>query len=103
MEFLKNAFRLPNVVTKPPIKRISSEATGTLYFEDGTTLKGFDKVIFATGYRLSYPFLPFEAVTSQNRLKGFYQHVFNIEDPSLVVIGQVGEQLGFKQRLKLTS
>ncbi|CAH0058683.1 unnamed protein product [Clonostachys solani] len=96
VEFLKNAFRLPNVVTKPPIKRISSEATGTLHFEDGTTLQGFDKVIFATGYKLSYPFLPFEAVTSQNRLKGFYQHVFNMEDPSLVVIGQVRAAISFR-------
>lgn len=64
VEFLKNIFRLPNVVTKPPIKRISSEAAGTLNFEDGSILQGFDKAIFATGYRLSYPFLPFEAGTS---------------------------------------
>ncbi|KAK7214914.1 hypothetical protein V2G26_002917 [Clonostachys chloroleuca] len=39
VEFLKNIFRLPNVVTKPPIKRISSEAAGTLNFENGSILQ----------------------------------------------------------------
>lgn len=58
-------------------------------FQDGTSINGVDKIIFATGYKLSYLFLPFEAVTPQNRLAGFYQHIFRIGDPSLAVIGQV--------------
>jgi hypothetical protein len=28
-------------------------------------------------------------VTPQNRLDGFYQHIFRIGDPSLAIIGQV--------------
>lgn len=62
-------------------------------FKDGSVVSDFDKIIFATGYRLSYPFLPFQAVTPQNRLSGFYQHIFRIEDPSLAVIGQVSDCL----------
>lgn len=62
-----------------------------LDFSDGSTLSGIDKLLFATGYRLAYPFLPFSegGVTPHNRLAGFYQHVFCMDDPSLAVIGQV--------------
>lgn len=88
-DFLSDAFNLPNVARKPVIKRISPDKGGSVEFADGTTVNGFDKIIFATGYKLSYPFLPFEAVTPQNRLAGFYQHIFRIGDPSLAVIGQV--------------
>ncbi|KAL2836588.1 hypothetical protein BJY01DRAFT_251919 [Aspergillus pseudoustus] len=88
--FLEDAWRLPNVVSKPTVKRISSEAGGTVVeFSDGTRIQGFDKIIFATGYKLSYPFLPFAAATPENRLAGFYQHIFHRGDPSLAVIGQV--------------
>ncbi|KAJ5383567.1 Glycoside hydrolase family 71 [Penicillium concentricum] len=86
--FLEDAWLLPNVVDKSTISRISSAAGGTVEFQDGTSIT-FDKIIFATGYKLSYPFLPFEAVTPQNRLDGFYQHIFRIGDPSLAIIGQV--------------
>lgn len=87
--FLEDAWCLPNVVNKTTISRISPADGGTVEFQDGTSINGVDKIIFATGYKLSYPFLPFEAVTPQNRLAGFYQHIFRIGDPSLAVIGQV--------------
>jgi hypothetical protein len=86
---LNAAFNLPNVVIKPQIRSISSQNGGTIEFEDGSTVENFDKVIFGTGYRLSYPFLTPDPVTDRNRLRGFYQHVFKIGDPSLVVVGQV--------------
>jgi hypothetical protein len=60
------------------------------------TVENFDKLIFATGYRLSYPFLSPEAVTPQNCLAGFYEHIWNIEDPSLAVVGQVKAALSFR-------
>lgn len=37
---------------------------------DGSCIRGFGKIIFATGYKLSYPVLPFEAVTARNQLLG---------------------------------
>jgi Flavin-binding monooxygenase-like len=88
-ELLHSAFGLDGVVTKPPILRITEDNGGTIEFEDGSKVENFDKIIFGTGYRLSYPFLDPEPVTPQNRLAGFYQHIFKIGDPSLAVVGQV--------------
>jgi len=88
-ELLTPAFELDNVIVKPQIRSISVEGGGTVEFDDGSKVVGFDKIIFATGYRLSYPFLNPEPVTPQNRLAGFYQHIFKIGDPSLTVVGQV--------------
>ncbi len=95
-EALDSVFGLDGVVVKPPIRRISADNGGTIEFEDGSTVENFDKLIFATGYRLSYPFLNPDPVTPQNRLAGFYQHIWNIEDPSLAVIGQVKAGLSFR-------
>ncbi|KAJ5506349.1 hypothetical protein LT330_004448 [Penicillium expansum] len=94
--FLEDAWCLPNVISKATISRISGASGGTVEFQDGTSITGVDKIIFATGYKLSYPFLPFEAVTPQNRLAGFYQHIFRIGDPSLAVIGQVRAAISFR-------
>ncbi|KAJ0420830.1 FAD/NAD(P)-binding domain-containing protein [Aspergillus carlsbadensis] len=103
--FFEHAWALPNVVQKPVIVRLSVEDDGTVYFADGTCVHGFDRIIFATGYKLSYPYLPFDAVTPQNRLSGFYQHIFRIGDPSLTVIGQVSciPPAGILPGLMLTS
>lgn len=88
-QLLDAAFGLDGIVTKPPIRRITADNGGTIEFEDGSTVEIFDKIIFGTGYRLSYPFLNPDPVTSRNRLAGFYQHIFKIGDPSLTVVGQV--------------
>jgi hypothetical protein len=72
------------------------ENNGTVHFADGTTLSNVDKNLFGTGYRLSYPFIKPNPVTSSNRLAGFYQHIFQISDPSLAVIGQVRAALSFR-------
>lgn len=93
---LDEGFNLPHVVSKPPIRRISAQNGGIIEFEDGSTLENFDKIIFGTGYRLSYPFLKPNPVTPQNRLAGFYQHIFKIGDPSLSVVGQVKAALSFR-------
>lgn len=95
-ELLDEGWSLPGVVTKPPIRRITAGNGGTIEFEDGSTVENFDKIIFGTGYRLSYPFLNPNPVTPQNRLAGFYQHIFKIGDPSLTVVGQVKAALSFR-------
>jgi len=91
LEFLRNAWNLPGTLQKPEITSFFTDYKDRVFakFADDTVSE-FDRVIFATGYRLSYPFLPFQAVTPENRLAGFYQHIFRISDPSLTVIGQVG-------------
>ncbi|EFW99707.1 FAD dependent oxidoreductase [Grosmannia clavigera kw1407] len=94
---LASCWRLPNVRQKPGIRRIRQTAASqvTLDFTDGSSVAAVDKVIFATGYRRSYPFLPsgdgIDGIPAPetNRLAGFYQHVFCTAEPSLAVVGQV--------------
>ncbi|KAL4807727.1 hypothetical protein BDV18DRAFT_158932 [Aspergillus unguis] len=85
-EALQNVFTLPNVEQKPTLSRVDS----------GTAVENIDKLVFATGYRLVYPFLIPDPVTPSNRVAGFYQHVFRIGDPSLALVGQVRGALSFR-------
>lgn len=95
---LDNVWQLPGVAKKPTISRFTLENGGTVEFSDGSWLSGadVDVVYFATGYRLSYPFLEPNPVTSKNRLAGFYQHTFNVADHSLAVVGQIRAALSFR-------
>ena len=95
---LEPAWNLPNVSLKPQISNIQIDpGTGVkVTFTDGTEVGGVDKVHFATGYRLSYPFLKPNLVTANGRLSGFFQHVFNIADPSLTVVGQARAAVSFR-------
>ncbi|KAK2025932.1 dimethylaniline monooxygenase [Colletotrichum zoysiae] len=97
-EILKDAWELPNVVRKPQIARVSvgPDNLVRVSFADGTEADGVEKVHFGTGYRLSYPFLRPDPVTPSGRLAGFYQHVFNVADPSLAVVGQVKAAISFR-------
>jgi hypothetical protein len=96
-EALQSAWDLPNVQLKPTISRIDTSPRGiTVNFSDGTALEDIDKIIFATGYKLSYPFLTPDPVTPNNRASGFYQHIFKIGDPSLALVGQVRAGISFR-------
>ncbi|KAL2838266.1 hypothetical protein BJY01DRAFT_258084 [Aspergillus pseudoustus] len=97
-EVLKHVFSLPGVEIKPTISKVeaSDDSGVNLTFSDGSTARGVDKVIFATGYKLSYPFLVPDVVTPSNRVSGFYQHIFKIGDPSLALVGQVRGALSFR-------
>ncbi|RDW78674.1 uncharacterized protein DSM5745_05526 [Aspergillus mulundensis] len=96
-EALANVFTLPGVELKPTITRVEAGKAGVnVIFADGTTLQAVDKLLFATGYRLAYPFLVPDPVTPSNRVAGFYQHVFKIGDPSLAMVGQVRAALSFR-------
>lgn len=96
-EALKNVFSLPGVVVKPTIEQIDTTSTTVaVIFSDGSTVQGIDKIVFATGYRLSYPFLSPDPVTPSNRVAGFYQHIFKVGDPSLALVGQVRGALSFR-------
>lgn len=96
-EALQAAWDLPNVAIKPTIAHIETTQTGiNVHFADGSTVDDVDKVIFATGYKLSYPFLTPDPVTPKNRVAGFYQHIFKIGDPSLAMVGQVRAAISFR-------
>ncbi|KAJ5445778.1 Flavin monooxygenase FMO [Penicillium cf. griseofulvum] len=80
-EALQAAWDLPNVKLRPTIKEIQATEKGiNVLFSDNSLLDGVDKIIFATGYKLSYPFL----------------HIFKIGDPSLALVGQVRAALSFR-------
>lgn len=86
---------MPNVKVQPQITRLSTEKNGTVHFNDGTTVSDVDKILFATGFHLSYPFIQPNPVVN-DRLTGFYQHIFQISDPSLAVVGQVKAALSLR-------
>ncbi|KAL2820562.1 hypothetical protein BDW59DRAFT_174477 [Aspergillus cavernicola] len=104
-EVLKNVFSLPGVEVKPTIAQVETtnglrtageKGVVKVTFSDGSTVEDVDKIIFATGYKLSYPFLVPDPVTPSNRASGFYQHIFKIGDPSLALVGQVRGALSFR-------
>ncbi|KAL4957475.1 hypothetical protein BDW69DRAFT_200780 [Aspergillus filifer] len=98
-EALTNVFTLPGVSLKPTITKVTPTPGGTgvsVTFSDGMTASHIDKILFATGYRLVYPFLSPDPVTPSNRVAGFYQHIFKIGDPSLALVGQVRGALSFR-------
>jgi cation diffusion facilitator CzcD-associated flavoprotein CzcO len=69
---LQAAWDLPNVKLRPTIKEIQATEKGiNVLFSDNSLLDSVDKIIFATGYKLSYPFLVPNPVTPNNRLGGF--------------------------------
>jgi hypothetical protein len=66
--------------------------TGRIFFSDGSHVDDVENVIFGTGYTFSLPYLPSlqeKIKRSDRRLPGVYQHVWNIDDPSLTFVGQV--------------
>ncbi|KAK2014531.1 FAD/NAD(P)-binding domain-containing protein [Colletotrichum eremochloae] len=91
------AYRSPeNYVNKITRVSVGPDNLVRVSFADGTEVDGIEKVHFGTGYRLSYPFLRPDPVTPSGRLAGFYQHVFNVADPSLAVVGQVKAAISFR-------
>lgn len=96
-EVFQPAWELPNVNIRPTIKEIQATDEGVnVTFSDNSLVEGVDKIIFATGYKLSYPFIVPNPVTPNNRLAGFYQHIFKIGDPSLTLIGQIRAGISFR-------
>lgn len=92
--FTDAVFSHPRIHRHPGIRRVSPDDR-TLHYVDGTVQRDVDKIVLGTGYRFSLPFLP-EVDVSNNRLHGVYQHVFNINDPSLAYVGAVSSGLTFK-------
>jgi hypothetical protein len=94
--FGDEAFKHPNIATKPSIANITtSNNERTVHFVDGTSVSGVDAIIFGTGYTWSLPFLPHVEVRN-NRVPGLYQHVVYQKDPTLLFVGAVGAGLTFK-------
>lgn len=80
-------FTHPDIIVKPQITNFCPKS-GLITFSDGSTADEVDTVVFATGYDFSFPFLPKQKVENR-RVPGLYQHVFNIDDPTLAFVGMV--------------
>ncbi|KAI0007317.1 thiol-specific monooxygenase [Xylariaceae sp. FL0662B] len=87
-------FTHPDILVWPPIARMDP-GSRCIQFSDGTSVHDVDCVFFATGYDFSFPFLP-NVKVEKGGIRGLYQHVFNIEDPTLVFIGMVTGGLAFR-------
>ncbi|KAL4980743.1 hypothetical protein BDW66DRAFT_37231 [Aspergillus desertorum] len=89
--YITEIWNLPNVEMKPTISHIEGQDRSKLKltFSDGSELDDVDKLIFATGYRFSFPFLYPKPFFKADRVPGTYQHVFKIGDPSLAFLGLV--------------
>ncbi|KAL4907976.1 hypothetical protein BDW74DRAFT_114301 [Aspergillus multicolor] len=96
--YITEIWNLPNVVVKPTISQIEGQDDSKLKltFSDGSKLEDIDKVIFATGYRFSFPFLSPEPLVNAHRVPRTYQHVFRVDDPSLTFLGLVRAPLLFR-------
>lgn len=92
--FGDEAFKHPDVARHMEITRIDS-ATRTVYFDDNTSVADVDAIIFGTGFTYSYPFLP-SVNSSGGGVKGLYQHIFQISDPTLAYVGAIQAGLTFK-------
>lgn len=92
--FTDTVFTHPAIHRHTGIRRIDA-ASRSVYYYDGTVDTNVDKILLGTGYRFSLPFLKQKDV-SNNRIHGLYQHVVNIEDPTLAFIGAVNAGLTFK-------
>jgi hypothetical protein len=87
----------PNTIFKPPISHYIP-STRKLVFEDGTEEEGFDKIVYTTGYRYSYPFLRryLPNLSTGNHIVGTYEHTWYREDPTLTFVGSVIDAISFR-------
>ncbi|KAK2748481.1 hypothetical protein FQN57_000614 [Myotisia sp. PD_48] len=86
----------------PPIVEFLSPTTHNraVRFSNGEVEKDIDAIIYCTGYLYSYPFLPSldpPVITDGARTLRVYQHLFYIEQPTLVFPGLNQKVIPFPQ------
>lgn len=86
------------------IKKFLNNDNKEIEFEDGQIIGGFDKILFATGYHLHYPFLEIDENKGKDYIKvlsgkkdtsnyahtkadNAFLYTFSIKDPTLCYIG----------------
>jgi hypothetical protein len=69
-----------------------------VHFEDGQTVKNPDEIIYATGFRYSYPFLrkQFPNFTTGYIIPDLYLHTFFNKDPLLSIVGVPTDAISFR-------
>ncbi|KAM4548042.1 flavin-containing monooxygenase 5-like isoform 1-T1 [Odontesthes bonariensis] len=85
---LPNRILSGTIQVKPNVRRFQGSS---VEFDDGSVVDDVDLVVFATGYRFSFPFLPSHVVSVSENRTSLYKYVFppELERPTLAVIGLV--------------
>lgn len=85
---LPNRILSGTVQVKPNIRRIQGSS---IEFEDGSVVENIDLVVFATGYKFSYPFLASQVVSVTDNKASLYKYVFppELDKPTLAIIGLI--------------
>ncbi|XP_053726656.1 flavin-containing monooxygenase 5-like [Synchiropus splendidus] len=85
---LPNRVLSGTVQVKPNIRRFQGS---NVEFDDGTVVEDVDLVVFATGYKFSFPFLASNVVSVANNKASLYKYVFppELEKSTLAIIGLV--------------
>ncbi|KAK1897179.1 Dimethylaniline monooxygenase [N-oxide-forming] 5 [Dissostichus eleginoides] len=85
---LPNRILSGTVQVKPNICRLQGSS---VEFDDGSVVEDVDLVVFATGYRFSFPFLASHVTSVSENKTSLYKYVFppELERPTLAIIGLV--------------
>ncbi|XP_058495126.1 flavin-containing monooxygenase 5-like [Solea solea] len=85
---LPNRILSGTVQVKPNICSIEGSA---VEFDDGTVVEDVDLVVFATGYKFSFPFLASHVVSVSDNKASLYKYVFppELDRPTLAIIGLI--------------
>ncbi|KAM8745924.1 flavin-containing monooxygenase 5-like isoform 1-T4 [Acanthopagrus schlegelii] len=85
---LPNRILSGTVQVKPNIRRFQGSS---VEFDDGSVVEDVDLVVFATGYRFSFPFLASNVVSVSENKASLYKYVFppELDRPTLAIIGLV--------------
>ncbi|XP_068566529.1 flavin-containing monooxygenase 5-like [Cebidichthys violaceus] len=85
---LPNRILSGTVQVKPNIRRFHGSS---VEFDDGSVVEDVDLVVFATGYRFSFPFLASQVVSVSENKASLYKYVFppELDRPTLAIIGLV--------------
>ncbi|KAM8930378.1 flavin-containing monooxygenase 5-like [Pelodytes ibericus] len=85
---LPNRILAGKVLIKTNVKSFTET---DVIFEDGTVEKDIDVVIFATGYRFSFPFFDESVLSVKNNQLSLYKMIFppHLESPTVACIGYI--------------
>ncbi|XP_066547936.1 flavin-containing monooxygenase 5 [Amia ocellicauda] len=85
---LPNRILSGRVQVRPNVREFRG---GAVVFEDGSVEEGVHAVVFATGYRFSFPFLSDSVLPVQDNRATLYKHVFPpaLQHHTLAVVGLV--------------
>jgi dimethylaniline monooxygenase (N-oxide forming) len=73
------------ITPKPNIEHVEGDS---VHFTDGTSV-GIDTIVWCTGYRIAFPFLPTEVIDVDNNHVPLFRRVVHPEAPGLYFVGLV--------------